>query len=202
MSDSTQRFFTMSQRFNVLHRDNFTCRYCGAKAPDVELQVDHITPVTLGGRATMDNDVTACHSCNQGKKNKSLAELEKTPVAVSNVLIQQLFDEGARAYAVESTAKHEYRKQLWDTLVETYDLNPDDVAVKEGIAEPSMDWFLLGVPMELPVAVFAELIYWYGHRRLVNRKSATYIKVADKYIEMVGDRIRSCMDSATESISS
>lgn len=37
-------------RFEVFKRDNFTCQYCGAKAPDVILEVDHINPVKLGGK--------------------------------------------------------------------------------------------------------------------------------------------------------
>lgn len=56
-------------RFKVLCRDNFTCQYCGRKAPDVELEVDHIYPVSKGGKAREDNLVTSCVSCNSGKKD-------------------------------------------------------------------------------------------------------------------------------------
>ena len=31
-------------RFRVLRRDNYTCRYCGAAAPEVPLHVDHVVP--------------------------------------------------------------------------------------------------------------------------------------------------------------
>lgn len=34
-------------RFEILRRDNFQCRYCGAKAPDATLAVDHVTPKEL-----------------------------------------------------------------------------------------------------------------------------------------------------------
>lgn len=34
-------------RFEVFKRDKFTCQYCGAKAPDVVLQCDHIVAVAL-----------------------------------------------------------------------------------------------------------------------------------------------------------
>lgn len=54
-------------RFEILRRDNHACRYCGAKAPDVELTVDHVTPVTLGGTDDPANLVTACRPCNSGK---------------------------------------------------------------------------------------------------------------------------------------
>lgn len=56
-------------RFKVLCRDNFTCQYCGRKAPDAELEVDHIYPVSKGGKAREDNLVTSCISCNSGKKD-------------------------------------------------------------------------------------------------------------------------------------
>ena len=56
-----------AKRFKVLRRDNFTCQYCGAKAPAVVLQVDHVVPVSQGGDGEMDNLVTSCVTCNRGK---------------------------------------------------------------------------------------------------------------------------------------
>lgn len=56
-------------RFEVLKRDDHTCRYCGAKAPDVTLTVDHVTPVALGGTDDASNLVAACRSCNSGKSS-------------------------------------------------------------------------------------------------------------------------------------
>lgn len=52
-------------RFNVLKRDLFTCQYCGRSG--VELEVDHIKPVSKGGTNDMDNLITACKDCNRGK---------------------------------------------------------------------------------------------------------------------------------------
>lgn len=54
-------------RYQVLRRDGYACRYCGAKPPDVELQVDHILAEALGGRTVAENLATACGSCNNGK---------------------------------------------------------------------------------------------------------------------------------------
>lgn len=54
-------------RFEILRRDQYTCRYCGAKAPDVPLRVDHVIPESLGGTDESDNLVTACEPCNTGK---------------------------------------------------------------------------------------------------------------------------------------
>lgn len=56
-------------RYEVLKRDNHTCRYCGGAAPDVKLTVDHVTPVALGGSDAPDNLVAACQDCNAGKSS-------------------------------------------------------------------------------------------------------------------------------------
>jgi len=58
-------------RFEVLRRDNHTCRYCGASAPDVKLTVDHVVPEVLGGTDEPSNLVTACEPCNSGKTSTS-----------------------------------------------------------------------------------------------------------------------------------
>jgi hypothetical protein len=54
-------------RYEILRRDNHTCRYCGDSAPDVKLQVDHVVPTALGGTDEPSNLVTACEPCNGGK---------------------------------------------------------------------------------------------------------------------------------------
>ena len=59
-------------RTAVLKRDNYCCVKCGASRRDdksVRLEVDHITPGSRGGPATMDNLQTLCFSCNQGKSD-------------------------------------------------------------------------------------------------------------------------------------
>lgn len=54
-------------RYEVLRRDNYACRYCGATAPDTKLTVDHVTPTALGGTDDPTNLATACADCNSGK---------------------------------------------------------------------------------------------------------------------------------------
>jgi hypothetical protein len=60
---------TKRLRYEVLRRDEFTCRYCGASAPDAKLTVDHVIPKALGGADTPDNLVAACVDCNSGKSS-------------------------------------------------------------------------------------------------------------------------------------
>ncbi len=54
-------------RFDVLHRDGFTCQYCGSTPPEVVLHLDHRLPVVEGGKNTLENLITSCAPCNIGK---------------------------------------------------------------------------------------------------------------------------------------
>lgn len=59
-------------RFETLEKYNHTCQYCGRKAPEVELQIDHIIPISKGGLTESNNLTVSCRDCNVGKSNKIL----------------------------------------------------------------------------------------------------------------------------------
>jgi hypothetical protein len=60
-------------RLGVFQRDDFTCRYC--KAHGVQLECDHVVPLSRGGTNDRSNLVTSCRDCNRMKADKSLDEL-------------------------------------------------------------------------------------------------------------------------------
>lgn len=74
MSKQKRKGIKKSVRFEVLKRDSFTCQYCGAKAPDVLLEVDHIIPVAEGGTDDVINLITSCRDCNRGKGKRQLTD--------------------------------------------------------------------------------------------------------------------------------
>lgn len=59
-------------RFEILKRDGFRCRYCGATPDQRLLHVDHVVPVAEGGTNDALNLVASCQPCNSGKAAKSL----------------------------------------------------------------------------------------------------------------------------------
>lgn len=62
---------TDALRYDIMSRDGFRCTICGASAADgVILHVDHIVPVSKGGRTEPDNLRTLCDRCNLGKRDK------------------------------------------------------------------------------------------------------------------------------------
>jgi len=60
---------TKRTRFEVLKRDNYTCRYC--RSAEESLTIDHVTPVALGGSDAPQNLVACCKDCNAGKSSTS-----------------------------------------------------------------------------------------------------------------------------------
>jgi len=110
-------------RMEILRRDNHTCRYCGASAPDVKLTIDHVVPVTLGGQDVPENLVAACVDCNAGKSS----------VPADASVVQDVSQDALRwADAIEQAAamsvaarKSEYQRldkfdELWLDLLPTY----------------------------------------------------------------------------------
>lgn len=62
---------TDSVRYEVMRRDGFRCVLCGSRASDgVQLHVDHIMPVSKGGKTELSNLRTLCDRCNMGKRDK------------------------------------------------------------------------------------------------------------------------------------
>lgn len=64
------RSIPVGKRFLVLKRARYRCQICHRSG--VELEVDHIVPVSLGGSDGMDNLQAACLACNRGKGNQRL----------------------------------------------------------------------------------------------------------------------------------
>ncbi len=60
-----------SLRYSILKRDGFKCQICGATAQEgAKLHVDHIIPVSKGGKTVASNLRTLCDRCNIGKSDK------------------------------------------------------------------------------------------------------------------------------------
>lgn len=59
---------------NIFYRDKYTCAYCGKKTQKNELTLDHIYPVSQGGKRSWKNLITACRKCNQKKGSRTPKE--------------------------------------------------------------------------------------------------------------------------------
>lgn len=139
---------TKRTRFEVLRRDDHTCQYCGAKAPDVTLHIDHVMPVSLGGDDKPGNLVTACKDCNSGKAS----------ITPDSPLVQGL-GEKAAAYAlgmVDKMTRFRARfEALDDYVAEFLDLwgkwgswpNHDPIELPGDFRRSLLRWMDMGVPI-------------------------------------------------------
>lgn len=68
---------------NIIIRDDLICQYCGAHKN--KLTIDHVIPVSKGGKSSFENCVAACQDCNNKKGNKLPSEarmyLKKQPTS-------------------------------------------------------------------------------------------------------------------------
>lgn len=64
---------TKQLREEIKERDNYTCQMCGASIhtnPNIIFHIDHIIPVSRGGKTEKRNLQLLCESCNLHKSNK------------------------------------------------------------------------------------------------------------------------------------
>jgi 5-methylcytosine-specific restriction endonuclease McrA len=54
-------------RKNIFFRDKNRCQYCGGKFPTADLNLDHVVPLSRGGKSIWENVVCCCVRCNSRK---------------------------------------------------------------------------------------------------------------------------------------
>ena len=70
-SKNQRKLVTQNLRKEIMERDNYTCQKCGKYMPDeVGLHIDHIIPVSKGGKSIPSNLQVLCSKCNGKKSNK------------------------------------------------------------------------------------------------------------------------------------
>lgn len=121
-----------SVRFEVFKRDRFTCQYCGDKAPEVILHVDHIHPVSDGGENEIMNLVTACAACNQGKSNKKLSD--QSALEKQRTELEALEERRQQLEMMMEWRKQagDYQKHEIDMLVEEIEMRAEVTVTETG----------------------------------------------------------------------
>lgn len=61
-------------RRNVYIRDGYVCQICGKPGTRDTLNLDHVVPVSKGGRSCWENVITACIRCNHFKGDRTPAQ--------------------------------------------------------------------------------------------------------------------------------
>lgn len=127
-------------RFEILRRDNYTCRYCGASAPDVTLTVDHVVAVALGGHDHADNLVAACKDCNAGKSATAADSSIVEDVREDALRHAEMVQNAYRVLVERIGLRQDYQLQFTDA----YEYQPPP-----GWEDTLRRWHAMAVPIEL-----------------------------------------------------
>ena len=64
---------------NIFLRDEYLCQYCGTHVTDQSATLDHVLPVSKGGKTTWENSATACKPCNYRKAASTKMKPKRAP---------------------------------------------------------------------------------------------------------------------------
>ena len=90
---------------NIWLRDSGKCQYTGKELRPNEGNIDHIIPVSRGGKNTWENCVLSCRQVNQKKA-------DKTPQEAGLKLIRKPFE--PRSVPITATLKNIYDLEDWN----------------------------------------------------------------------------------------
>lgn len=66
-------------KINLYIRDLYTCQYCLNEFTKPNLTLDHVIPISKGGKTQWTNIVAACNRCNTTKGNKTIMKPKRMP---------------------------------------------------------------------------------------------------------------------------
>jgi 5-methylcytosine-specific restriction endonuclease McrA len=64
---------------NIFLRDEYAYQYCGVDVTDHSATLDHVLPVSKGGKTTWENSTTACKPCNYKKAASTKMKPKNVP---------------------------------------------------------------------------------------------------------------------------
>ena len=105
-----------TDRFRILHRDQFACRYCGCRPGCDSLEVDHLVPRSRGGSDDAANLVAACKTCNSRKSDTIFFPhdlIERIDEEEYQALVRDAEDK-QRRYARAEGGMEQIKKELHD----------------------------------------------------------------------------------------
>lgn len=136
-------------RFEVFKRDSFKCQYCGKSVPDVILHVDHINPVSNGGKNDLLNLITSCQDCNLGKSDRlisdqSILKKQMNQAEIISIKIEQM-KLLADWYASLNDLNNQEYEFLTELLCRSYYVNityhevSDEMEIKKALKKYGLD---------------------------------------------------------------
>jgi hypothetical protein len=164
----TREKLSKRTRFEVMKRDGFACKYCGATAMTDALEVDHVVAVANGGSNDPDNLVTACKTCNSGKSDVPLDQRLSSVASADRVI----------EHAAQVRAYLEACKELQDA--------------KLSVVVHLTDVWFCSVGTDMPESLFKVMGHWVGVIGIEQAIKAIEI-VSMKELSSENARVRYCV---------
>ncbi len=171
-------------RFEVLKRDNFTCRYC--RSAEGELKVDHVVPIALGGSDNPTNLVAACQDCNSGKASTSLSDEMVADVSRSALDWSAAMAEAADALSVQTDRRQRYI-DAWasEWAMHTWNNAPSDAANSLGRLYEA----------GLPIEVMCEAVQVTGAAWGVKNRFSYFMGICWKRVTVMQETARQLLEA-------
>lgn len=97
---NVRKIFSKDSRMKIYDKSNHKCCLCGKPIEYVDMTVDHIVPLSRGGKNTFNNLRCVCENCNKFKGNMLDAEMYGEFVNICSIKIAEEPDD-----------------ELWDMLI-------------------------------------------------------------------------------------
>jgi HNH endonuclease len=149
-SKSPRRAIPKRVRYEVLRRDNFTCRYC--RSTENELTLDHLKPAVLGGTDDPSNLVACCKDCNAGKSSTSPDAAVIEQVSEDALRWAAAMQVAAGLMADELRDEWDYAEALdaeWSKWTCGY--HKDPIPRPQDWRRSANSWRIAGLPIELTI---------------------------------------------------
>ena len=83
--DDQRKLMNSELKHRIIVRDGMVCQECGKRCLQNEIEIDHIKPVSKGGKTVESNLQVLCRSCNRSKSNKWVEPQEETVLSLPKI---------------------------------------------------------------------------------------------------------------------
>lgn len=155
--ENQRSLMTQELRIIIIQRDKGICQICGKKCNNNEIEIDHIQPVSKGGKTIVSNLQVLCITCNRRKSNKWLSEIDTKSFKKND--LNNLSNENSSADWKEFKKKYnttKYNKTNPNSGIKigdivTIEYVEDQYIVKDKLVEKSVSDLLGTVSIDSPI---------------------------------------------------
>jgi 5-methylcytosine-specific restriction endonuclease McrA len=140
-----RRPLSEKRRFDTLKRDGFRCVYCGRSGEEAVLHIDHLIPISAGGSDELDNLVTSCEACNQGK---------------SSALIRGVYREDSKKWMHVTHTLKKMERDLKSLREKHFDEHLDNMLNSLRGLESRLQWISANLSRKAEIGDYLGLYYW------------------------------------------